>query len=140
MPKRRRVLIVDDDKMIVELIQHALSGQGFDAICCENGEAALECVTRAFFDIIVVDYRMPGMCGAEITKLLKAQCPNTFIIGISGQNKIRDFLEAGADAFIQKPFLVKELISTINRLTGPPVDFISDNIGSGDYSFGWKVP
>ncbi len=115
MPKKRTVLIIDDDKAISGLLLDVLRSQGFEVCRCDNGASALALSQEKCFDIIVTDYDMPGMNGADIAKSLRFQRPGSFIIGISAAHKEEDFLEAGADAFLKKPFSFKKLIEMINE-------------------------
>ena len=117
MPEKKAVLIIDDDEMIRNVLHYILASAGFSASCCDNGPAALDLSKRERFHIIITDYHMDGMNGADITKKLRIQCPDSLIIGISGEHMEKDFFEAGADAFYQKPFSPKVLVSLIkNRM------------------------
>ena len=102
----KRVMIVDDDKNISSVLFHALTSYDFEVIVCENSTEALLCLMSAEFDYIVTDYDMPGMDGLELTKQLREQIPPlTVLIGMSGQDRNMDFLRAGANDFLQKPFV-----------------------------------
>ena len=101
----KKVMIVDDDHKIRSVLLHALSSCDFEVKVCENSAEALFCLTSAEFDYIVTDYRMPGMNGLELTKRLRERIPPlTVLIGMSGEDKGMDFLRAGANDFLQKPF------------------------------------
>jgi two-component system response regulator MtrA len=107
------VLVIDDDPMISEAIGALLRRDGVDVRLCADGESALDAVREKCYPVIITDYRMPGMSGTDITRLLRAQCPDTFIIGLSAEQKSSDFLKAGANAFLNKPFMPNKLLSLI---------------------------
>ena len=113
MLEKKAALIIDDDGLIRQILHDLLTSAGYSARCCTNGSAALDLSKKELFHIIITDYNMDGMNGADITKELRVHCPDSLIIGISGEPKERDFFEAGADAFYQKPFSSRELVSLI---------------------------
>ena len=106
------ILIIDDDKGVRELLREFLRLYGFKAHCVENGILALNLLKKEYFDIIITDYSMPGMNGIELTKIVRSLYPQALIIGISGTDfDGKDFLAAGADAFLSKPLQLHELLS-----------------------------
>lgn len=111
--EKKTVLIIDDNGAVRGVLREILEPTGLAVSCCGDGYSALELSEKKCFDVIITDYRMPGMTGADITRLLRARCPDTFIIGISAGHKDKDFIEAGADVFLRKPFPFKELVSMI---------------------------
>ncbi len=115
MEAKKTALVIDDDEMIRQFLFDLLTSAGFSAVCCADGAAALELIKGERFQLIVTDYHMEGMNGADIAKALRLHSPESWIIGISGERKERDFLEAGADAFCRKPFTARELLSLIKK-------------------------
>jgi DNA-binding response OmpR family regulator len=113
MTEKKTVLIIDDDKAISGFLDEMLRSDGFEVSCCDDGMSALELAKEKCFDFVITDYRMPGMDGVEITKSLRLQCSGSFIIGISSECKGKNFCDAGANAFLKKPFPFKDLISII---------------------------
>lgn len=111
MPEKKIILIIDDDKGIRELLQKFLRLNGFEAHSVNNGISALNLLKKEHFDIIITDYYMPEMNGIELTKIVKSQYPHALIIGISANCDGKDFLTAGADAFLSKPLQLQELLS-----------------------------
>ena len=114
MPDKRTALIIDDDEEISGFLLEALRLEGFEVCRCDNGMSALALLREQCFHVIVTDYHMPGMNGADITQSLRLQCPGSFIVGMSAEHKEKDFLEAGADAFLKKPFSLKKLVAMVN--------------------------
>lgn len=118
MPDTKAVLIIDDDEDMRAYLHGILTSAGFSASCCDNGPAALDLTKRERFHVIITDYQMAGMNGADITRELRIRYPDSLIIGMSGGRKEKDFFEAGADAFCEKPFSPKKILSLIQ---GEPI-------------------
>ncbi len=114
MPEKEPVLIIDDDPMISGALSALLDADGFEVRCCADGKSALDAARERCYRVVITDYHMPGMSGTEIVRLLRVQCPYAFIIGLSAEQKGRDFLEAGANVFLNKPFRPNELMSLIH--------------------------
>ena len=108
------ILIIEDDALLRGLLSDLLVSEGAKARCCANGDAALAIANKQCFEVYVVGYRLQAMNGVELTKKLRACCPSSYIIGISLSPKGPDFLEAGADAFLLKPFETRQLIAKID--------------------------
>lgn len=109
MKDKKNVLIVDDSPHVREFLFHLLQADGFEVSTSEDGISALDEAIKNNFDIIITDYRMPYMNGVEVTKHLRMRFPASIIIGVSMDNVRDDFLRAGADAFLIKPFKYDEL-------------------------------
>jgi len=115
VPDKKAVLVIDDDENMRAYLHDILTSAGFSASCCDNGPAALDLAKRERFRVIITDYQMEGMNGADITRELRMRYPDSLIIGMSGGRKEKDFFEAGADAFCKKPFSPKKLLSLIQE-------------------------
>jgi CheY-like chemotaxis protein len=111
------ILIIDDDRTTRDSLGMLLKFEGHRVWDCESGIAALDMMKEQRFDVFLVDYRMPGMAGDEVVRLARTLSPDAYIIGFSVENKDHRFLAAGADAFIAKNLLVRELIPLLeNRI------------------------
>jgi DNA-binding response OmpR family regulator len=114
--KNAKVLIVDDSKESVELLQYFLKPAGFQILKAGDGPSALDVVEKEIPDIILLDIMLPKLNGYEVCEKLKKN-QNTFhipIIMITVLRELKDkirALEAGADDFISKPFDNVELRS-----------------------------
>ncbi len=115
MGKQKTILIVDDDEMVRRLLFEVFRFYGFNVQTVNDGIAALDILKKEDFDIIITDYSMPGMDGIELAKILRLQYPHSLIIGISADCDERNFLSAGADVFLHKPFSLQELLSIIQQ-------------------------
>jgi DNA-binding NtrC family response regulator len=78
------VLVVDDDPDIRELFGRGLEREGFDVVLAEDGAQGIEALSRARFDVVVVDVFMPGVSGLDTIKLFHARAPGVPLIAISG--------------------------------------------------------
>jgi DNA-binding response OmpR family regulator len=119
----RRVLVVDDDCELANLVALALRRQGYLVDVATSGADALERVRRTRFDIALVDWHMPIMDGAtflrELRRELGAAMPLMVVMsGMPGAAALARDL--GADAFIEKPFRLRDLQALLERLVSCP--------------------
>jgi CheY-like chemotaxis protein len=123
--KPKKVLVADDNQIILKLVRHILESDGHLVISAENGLKALKMAMQEKPDLIVTDYLMPKMDGIELTKKLKAQLGSRYIPIIMLTAKNEDFqssgIKAGADDYMTKPFNTKEFLAKANRLMGRSV-------------------
>ncbi|MCK4426296.1 MAG: response regulator, partial [Deltaproteobacteria bacterium] len=114
-----KVLIVDDEKNICELLTEVLSGMGFSTTATCSPVEALEMATRQCYDLALLDIKMPQMDGISLSQKLRAISPSMGIILITGHGSFENALEAiklGVSDFIEKPFNIGELLVSVNRL------------------------
>ncbi len=114
MKGKRSVLVVEDNLPFREAQCNLLEADGFDVRGCGDGTSALDAATKKNFHVIITDYRMPIMNGVEVTKRLRMRFPASIIIGVSSDDLSEDFLAAGADAFLQKPYEYADLVKLMN--------------------------
>jgi DNA-binding response OmpR family regulator len=113
---KRKALVVDDDRELVELIRDVLESDGrFEVRCVNNGFDAGMMVKEYRPDIIVLDVMLPDINGREVCQRVRSDSTldDTKIICISGmveQDKIADLKASGANDFLQKPFEVEQLV------------------------------
>lgn len=117
----KTVLIVDDEKDIVETIKFVLEAQGYDTLCAYDGEIGLKKAKDKKPDLIVLDVMMPNINGFKISRLLKfdAKYKNIPIIMLTARSQKEDKLigeETGADIYMTKPFDIEELVSNVKKL------------------------
>jgi len=113
--KFETVLIIDDDETICGTLRMLLAFEDFVVECCHDGKSGLELAKKKRFDVILIDYQMPGLKGDETTSLLRNICPEAFIIGMSLEEKGQTFRQAGANAYINKDQLVQKLLFEIRN-------------------------
>lgn len=114
-----RILIVDDEKNIVDLIKRSVEMEGYEAICASNGKEAVSLLKSHNPDIILLDIMLPDMDGYEVLEQIHTFDPARPVIFITAQDKLTNRilgLEMGADDYITKPFHTKELVLKIRAL------------------------
>ncbi|HHV57962.1 MAG TPA: response regulator transcription factor [Firmicutes bacterium] len=113
-----RILVVDDEPHVVELVRFNLEKEGFQVLAAGDGPAGLEAARRELPDLIVLDLMLPGLSGLEVFKILKGEKKTRAIpvIMLTARASEADRvlgLELGADDYIVKPFSPRELIARI---------------------------
>jgi two-component system, OmpR family, alkaline phosphatase synthesis response regulator PhoP len=130
MPKEK-ILVVDDEEDILELITFNLAREGYIVFTADNGEKALKIATSEMPEMIVLDLMLPGIDGLEVSRILKSRA-NTKAIPIimlsakGDESDIISGLELGADDYVTKPFSPKILIARIRAVLRRKSDEISD--------------
>ncbi|MDE7021579.1 MAG: response regulator transcription factor, partial [Lachnospiraceae bacterium] len=123
----KRVLVVDDEKLIVKGIRFSLEQDGMDVDCAYDGEEALELAKSNAYDMILLDVMLPKMTGFEVCQQIR-EFSNTPIVMLTAKGEDMDKilgLEYGADDYITKPFNILEVkarIKAIMRRTGKKND------------------
>lgn len=119
-----RILVVDDDPALAEMIGIVLSGEGFEPHFCADGSLALEAFQTVQPDLVLLDLMLPGLDGIKVCRLIRAES-GTPIIMLTAKSDTTDVvkgLESGADDYMVKPFNPKELVARIKtRLRPTPV-------------------
>lgn len=115
---KERILVVDDEEDILELVRYNLAKEGYHVTGAITGEDALEKAGVEAFDLIVLDLMLPGIDGLEVTKKLKnnratEQIPIVMLSAKGEEADIVTGLELGADDYITKPFSPKVLIARV---------------------------
>ncbi|MEM7210102.1 MAG: response regulator [Pseudomonadota bacterium] len=119
--KNARVLVVEDEEDIYELIRYNLRREGFDVSGAESGELGLNSIESQLPDIVLLDLMLPGVDGLEVCRTLKSKSETRSIpiIMISAKGEESDIvtgLELGADDYIAKPFSPKILIARVRAV------------------------
>jgi DNA-binding response OmpR family regulator len=111
MPKSLdgKVLIVDDDRYVRNLLLEFFSLNGYEVIIASNGKEALDILKDESFTLLITDLNMPEMDGIELVVKVRDSDRLLPIIGISSEDKKSEFLRAGADYFLMKPFSIRHL-------------------------------
>ena len=114
-PMGARVLIVEDDERIRLSLQLVLEDEGHAIELAESAEAGLEAITRRPPDVVLVDLMLPGKDGFECCKLIRrsSDVPIIMVTARSDSHDVVAGLEAGADDYVTKPFVMKELTARI---------------------------
>jgi CheY-like chemotaxis protein len=131
-----RVLIVDDQKDISRLLRSALETieRGLLVMEAPSGEEALLEAGRTRIDLLIADYRLPGITGLELMKKFRARNPEGKVImvsGISDSKLLNDVNQAAPDAFFSKPVSMSDFLSTVERCLGLARTVLAKNEISG---------
>ena len=114
----KKILIIDDEADIRDTLEMALGFGGYEVEAVKGGQEALEVVRQRSFDLIICDYRMPGMDGVETLEALKKLAPWVPVVLVSGflsdENR-ENCISSGAFELMNKPFSLSELYSVIGR-------------------------
>ncbi len=126
----RKILVVDDEKPIVDILKFNLEKEGFEVLTADNGVSALETALSQNPDLILLDIMLPKMDGFDVCRKVREKL-NVPIIMITARDEEVDKvlgLELGADDYITKPFSVRELIARVKaNMRRVSTDVASDN-------------
>ncbi|MGF7078448.1 response regulator transcription factor [Mucilaginibacter sp. UYCu711] len=131
---KQKILIVDDEPDILELIEYNLKKEGYQVFTARNGQEAVTEAKRSLPDLIVLDIMMPKMDGIEACRIMRTmpEFKNTFMVFLTARSEeyseIAGF-NVGADDYIAKPIKPRALVSRINAILrrNAPAEDISDN-------------
>jgi len=112
---RGRVLVVDDDTALAEMLGIVLRGEGFDPVFCADGAGALEVFRTTRPDLVLLDLMLPGRDGIEVCRQIRSESgvPIVMLTAKSDTVDIVLGLESGADDYVVKPFKPKELVARV---------------------------
>lgn len=114
----RRILIVDDEVNIGLLLSKFLTRNGFEVNTATTGAAAMDCLSKEAFDLVLCDYRLDDTDGREMLIRIKEKYPRTGVIIITGYSDIKlavELIKLGAYDYITKPLYPDEILNTINK-------------------------
>jgi DNA-binding response OmpR family regulator len=112
---QRRILVVDDERTVRDLLQRTLENAGYNVIKAANGQEALDKISQFDVSLVLLDIMMPGLDGFEVLERMPPQLniPVIMLSGIRDETTKIDSLTLGADDFIEKPFSTEELLARI---------------------------
>ena len=112
-----KVLLVDDDPALLEVLGAYLEGAGFEVLVAEDGEKALELFPTA--DLVILDLMLPKVGGLEVARILRRERPELPLLILTAKGEEEDRvlgLELGADDYVVKPFSPKEVVARVKAL------------------------
>ena len=121
-----RLLIVEDDNKTARALEAGLQSEGFSVVLAHTGEEGFSLLSSKSFDLIVLDWMLPGRDGIEILTATRARGTKTPVLLLTARNAVADRvfgLESGADDYLVKPFAFAELVArvrTLLRRVAPP--------------------
>ncbi|OGB88095.1 hypothetical protein A3H38_03365 [candidate division WOR-1 bacterium RIFCSPLOWO2_02_FULL_46_20] len=115
-----KILIIDDEKDLVEMMTMRLTAMGYDIVGAGNGEEGISLARQAAPDLILLDIMMPGIDGYETLKRLKQEAktkaiPVVMLTAVGKPDAVSRSLEGGASDYISKPFEPKTLLEKIRK-------------------------
>jgi len=112
---KSRVLVVDDDTSVAEMLSIVLRSEGFEPVWCAHGDRAVNTFREAKPDLVLLDLMLPGKDGVDVCREIRAESgvPIIMLTAKSDTIDVVAGLEAGADDYVPKPFKTKELVARI---------------------------
>jgi DNA-binding response OmpR family regulator len=114
-----RILVVDDEPGILDVVSYSLRSEGFDVETATDGAKALELAMKDSYDLVILDVMLPGKSGTEVCRELRAERRTVPILMLTAKDAELDRvlgLELGADDYVTKPFSQAELVSRVRAL------------------------
>jgi DNA-binding response OmpR family regulator len=114
-----KIMIVDDERLVRWSISNGLKRDNHEVFCAQDAEQAVEKVKKISFDLVITDFKMPGMNGAELLEHLKQLSPKTKVMMLtaySAELSRKKAIELGACEYIEKPFVIDEIRSLVQSL------------------------
>jgi two-component system phosphate regulon response regulator PhoB len=131
--QRPRILLVEDEPDILQLLQFALRQAGFDPVAADSAEAAFASIREKQPELVVLDLMLPDLPGTEICKRIKSKTPALPVVMLTARGDEVDRVvgfELGADDYITKPFSVREVVLRIRAiLRRHPVEAGHERVG-----------
>lgn len=118
-----RILLVEDDKNLLETLSYQLTSSGFDVDTCDNGEDALYYMEENIHDLILLDRMLPLIDGVTLLKKIRSAGNETPVILLTALGELNDKitgLDSGADDYLVKPFAFEELLARIRSIFRRP--------------------
>jgi len=129
-----RILVVDDDTALAEMIGIVLRTEGFDPFFCEDGSAALAAFRSTKPDLVLLDLMLPGINGIQVCASIREESgvPIIMLTAKSDTTDVVKGLESGADDYVVKPFNPKELVARIRTRLRPATQSPAGSLPVGD--------
>lgn len=113
-----RVLVVDDDVLLCQLLETVLQEEGYTVTCVHCGESALHTMEKASVDLVLLDVMLPNLNGMQVARRIcqRFATPILMLTALNDDNSMLEGYQAGADQYIGKPFNVAELLMRIKAI------------------------
>ena len=137
-----RLLLVEDEKRMAQALCEILRLEKYDVDHYDNGNDALSAIENDIYDIIILDVMLPGMNGYDIAKNTRQKGINTPILMLTAKAELDDKvmgLDSGADDYLTKPFMTKELLARLRALSRRYLNTTNDILNYGDISVDIKT-
>ena len=132
-----KLLLVEDEIRMAQALKEILTQEKYDVDCYYDGESGLNVAESEIYDVMVLDVMLPKMNGFEIVKQLRSEGINTPILMLTAKSELEDKvtgLDCGADDYLTKPFMTKELLARLRALLRRSSDSIDGSLKFADIS------
>jgi DNA-binding response OmpR family regulator len=116
----RRILIVEDDQGIVEMLERGLSAHGYQCVSAEDGELGVALAVDDTRGLVLLDLWLPKLDGHEVLRRIRRERPDLPVLMLTARDDVHNkvsALDGGADDYLTKPFVFEELLARIRALT-----------------------
>lgn len=130
-----RLLLVEDEKRMAQALCEILRQENYEVDCCVDGISGLEAVESNIYDIVILDVMLPGMNGYELVKRVREEGLQTPVLMLTAKAELDDKvmgLDSGADDYLTKPFMVKELLARLRVLGRRILNTTDGTLAYGD--------
>jgi two-component system OmpR family response regulator len=130
-----KILLIEDDPEMAKTIMSWLNGERHQMTHCANAVEGLEFLLSGAFEVVIIDWQLPGMDGTEVIRRYRATGGSLPIIMLTGKDAVNDRitgLDSGADDYLTKPFSLKELSARIRAMLRRPSGISGDVLKVGD--------
>jgi len=117
-PAKQRILVVDDEKLLNDMVQESLRAAGYEVDGAYDGVEGIGLLRYKKYDLLLLDIRMPRKDGLEVLQFVREEYPQVKIIiitGLASKKEIQDTVKMGAFACLKKPFLLEKVLETIKK-------------------------
>lgn len=114
-----KIMVIEDDVKTVQAIRRGLTTEGYETVTARNGDEGWTLLNSNSFDLVVLDWMLPGRDGIEILKLLRSRGPKPPVLLLTARDAVEDRvlgLDSGADDYLVKPFAFAELLARMRVL------------------------
>ncbi len=111
----KRILVVDDDELLLEIIKTSLESEGFSVSAAKEGKTAIENFNRFKPDLVILDIKLPGLSGHEVLQNIRklSNIPIIILTGVIESDMESLTKQLGADDYIRKPFIPLEMVARV---------------------------
>lgn len=130
-----KLLLAEDERRMADALKELLLQEGYEVDCASDGEAALSAMQSGIYDGIILDVMMPKMNGYKVAVSARREGNTTPILMLTAKSDIDDKvmgLDSGADDYLTKPFMTKELLARVRALTRRNAGYHEDILSYGD--------
>ena len=137
-----RILVVEDESSIADLLERGLSAEGYAVSCAHDGEEGERRALSGDFDLILLDVLLPGRSGLEVLRAIRARRPELPVVMLTAKGEVDDKvagLDLGADDYVSKPFALDELLARVRAQLRKPRQAEASRLEVGDVTLDFKT-